>query len=181
MEVGASSPGVHEMSGLPNYSVGWNLGNEVRKNRFCLAWVFNRLCLFEIDRLPDYNKRNHSHAVVRRAFHSVNAFGVQRDCDLLAYLALEGFRAVRDHAFDGFSVVPLVGRYESDGVAGSRLHEVGLKNHGALFALVEHLDLMVRSLGTPSDHQCSKTRCDNNYAFHCDFFHIWSQETSVFK
>lgn len=82
-----------------------------------------------------------AHSVVRRTLDAVDAFLIERYREDLVELALEGLGAFREHAFDRFHVVALVGRHLANGVAGGGADEVGLEHHRTLLALVQHRDL----------------------------------------
>jgi len=103
---------------------------------------------------------------VRHAFDAIDALLVDGEGDRLADLALEGLRALRDHAVDAGRVVALVGGHEGDGVAGSGLDVVRLEDHDAVGALVEHLHLMVGRMRGAGQHQGGKGRRDQGYLVH---------------
>src|SRR5690606_31004120 len=60
----------------------------------------------------------------------------------------------------------LVGGNEAERVAGLGLHEIGFEHHRTLFALVQHLNLVLRGRGrTGCQHDC-KGCGDGSCVFH---------------
>ena len=90
--------------------------------------------------------------------------------NLLVELAFERLGAFRNHSLDGFGVVTLVDGYEADRVARRGADEIGLENHCAFLALVEHLDLDFGRSGRSGEGECSAERQRGNDLVHCFSF-----------
>jgi len=73
---------------------------------------------------------------------AIDAFGVQRDLQLLADAAGEGFGTRGDHAVDRFGVMTTVDGDEMYRVPGGHAQKSGFEDHRSGLTPVQHLHLM---------------------------------------
>ena len=89
---------------------------------------------------------------MRCALYQICAGLGNRQHIVLVDLAFELFGAFRDHILDGFDIMSFVHRNKGDRVAGIGLDIGRLENHGALGALVEHMNFDIFGKSGGSQH-----------------------------